>query len=190
MTSVQRWNQTRARLSVRRESGAAMTCGDLMATVWRKAKTLLQSSAIVFNFLAAACLVLPGFAEFASLALMVMKLLSLLSLSDFLVVSTSFSHSVMERAKIFRSSPASDSPWRIAASVRNGGRRIELRGVQSLCFLEHAMLPVEVRRRTCAIGRRILSPSVAKAISIFWEITEDENRFPAWKKDTTDPPRD
>ena len=40
------------------------------------------------------------------------------------------------------------------------------------------------------MGRRILSPSAAKAMSIFMETTEGESRFPARAKDTTDSPRE
>ena len=48
-TSVHRWNQTRARLSAQRESGAARTRGDLTATACRNAKTSLQSYAMLAN---------------------------------------------------------------------------------------------------------------------------------------------
>ena len=40
--------------------------------------------------------------------------------------------SVIERAKIFKSSPASDLPWRMATSVRKGGRRTALMDYQSV----------------------------------------------------------
>ena len=145
LTSVQRWNQMRARLSARRESGAAMTQGDLTATACRKAKTSSQSSAMVANVSAAAvsaeaCFALPGF-TFASSSSIVTTLLLSLTSSASLVESASNAHSVMERAKILRSLPASDSPWRIAASVRIGGRRKALRGVQSICFLDRPRYP-------------------------------------------------
>ena len=129
LRSAQQRSQTHARLSVRRESGAAMTHGDFTAMTWRNSKTLSQSSAMVFNVSAVACFALPGFAVFLSSALMVTTLSSSLSSSAPLEFSPSFAHSVMEQAKIFRRSPASDSPWRIAASVRNGGRRTALCGV-------------------------------------------------------------
>ena len=109
-----------------------MTRGDLTATSWMKTKTLSQSSEMVVNVLAVACFALPSFADFYSSASMVMALYSLLSSSASLVFSPTFSHSVMEQAKIFRRSPASESLWRIAASVRNGGRMTALSGVQSL----------------------------------------------------------
>ena len=51
--------------------------------------------------------------------------------------------------KIFRSSPASDSPWRIAASVRNGGRRTALRGVQSRCLFERVRSPAAAKEKFC-----------------------------------------
>ena len=86
-----------------------MTRGDLTATAWRKAKTSSKLSVMVVNVLAAACFALPGFA-FASSASMVMTLSSSLASSTSLVVSSSFANSVMEQAKILRSSPASDSP--------------------------------------------------------------------------------
>ena len=54
-----RRNQTRARLSVQRESGAAVTRGDLTATTWIKSKTLSQSSAMVDKVLAVSCLFFP-----------------------------------------------------------------------------------------------------------------------------------
>ena len=72
----------------------------------------------------------------------------------------------MERAKIFRRSPASNSPWRIAASVRNVERRTALMEVQSICFLDSARLPAAAQRRTSAIRRQILVPSAAKAILV------------------------
>ena len=81
---------------------------------------------MVFNVLSAACFDLPGFA-FASLASIMMTLLSKLASSAWLVVSSSFAHSVMERSKVLRNSPAYDSPWRIAASFRNGGSKTTLR---------------------------------------------------------------
>ena len=117
---------------MRRESGAAMTRGELTTTAWRTAKTSSKLSAIVVNVSSEACFALPGFTNFASLASMVMTLSSLLSSSASLVVSSSFDHYLIDQAKVFRSLPVYDYPWRIAASVRNGGRRMVLRGVQSL----------------------------------------------------------
>ena len=159
----------------------------------RNAKTLLQSSLMVANVLAAAVLAealfdLPGF--LASAASIVTKLSLPLSLSSLLEESAFDAHSVMERAKIFRSSLASDLPWRIADSVKNGGRRTALREVQTRCFLDHARSPAAARRRTSAIRRRIFSPSAAKAISMLNEITEGEFRSPARAKTTTDSPSD
>ena len=87
-----------------------MTHGDLTATAWRKAKMLSQSSAIFVNVSAVACFALPGFAGFSSSASMVVTLSSSLSLSALLVFSPSLAHSVMERAKIFRSLYAYNSP--------------------------------------------------------------------------------
>ena len=167
LTSDQRWNQTHARLSAQRESGYEMTYRDLTATAWRKAKTLSQSSVMVANISAAACFALPGFAEFVSSVLMMITLLTLLSSSASLVVSSSFAYSMMERAEIFRSSSASDYPWWMVASVKNGGRRTELLGVQSLCFLDCTRPPAAAQRRTSVIGSQILSSSEAKEISIF-----------------------
>ena len=87
---VQRWNQMRARLSAQRDSGAAITRGDLTATAWRKSNTLSQLSEMVVNVSAVACFALPGFANFVSSASMVMTLSSLLSSSASLVFSPSF----------------------------------------------------------------------------------------------------
>ena len=83
------------------------------------------------NVLAVACFALPFFVVFLSSASPPPSLSSsLLSLSSSpLVSSPSFSHSVMKQAKIFRISPPSNSPLRIAASVSNGRRRTVLRGV-------------------------------------------------------------
>ena len=189
LMSVQRWNQTRARLSTQMESGATMTRGDLNETACRKAKTLSQSSSVVVNVSEVACFALPGFTDFASSASMAMTLSSSLSSSASLVFYPYFAHSVMEGAKIFRSLPASDSLWRFAASVRNGGRRTALYGVHPLCFFEHVRSPLAAQRRTSVIGIRILSPSAAKVISIFREITEDEIRSPSRSKAITDPQR-
>ena len=85
--------------------------------------------------LAEACFALPDFALASAASIAMTILLSLTSFS-LLEESASDAHSVMYQAKILKSSPASDSLWRIAASFRNGGRRTELRGVQSLCFLK------------------------------------------------------
>ena len=60
---------------------------------------------------------------------------------------------------------------KIAASVKNFGRRTALRVVQSKCYFECARLPAAARRRTYMIGRRSLSPSEAKAMSILMEET-------------------
>ena len=76
------------------------------------------------------------------------------------------------------------------ASASNDGRRTALRRVQSLYFLDRARLAAAARSRTSAIGKRILLPSAAKAISIFMEITEVEHRSPDRVKATTDSPRD
>ena len=137
-----------------------------------------------------ACFTLSSFAVFLSYSSMVMTLSSLLSSSALLVFSPSSAHSVMEEARIYRSWPASDSPWRIAASVRNGGKSTAFRGVQSLCFFDRARLPVAARRRTSMIVRRILLLSMAKEISILREITESDIRSPARAKTTTYSPRD
>ena len=184
LTSVQRRNQTRVRLSVWRESGSAMISGDLNATSWRKAKTSSQLSAMVVKVSAVAWFALPGFTVFLSSNYMVTTLSSLLSSSALLAFSPSFAHSVMDQAKIFRSSPAFDSPWRITASVINGGRRTALRSVHSPCLFERARLPAAARRRTSAIGRRIFLPYILR------EIIEGEIRSPARMKSTMDYPRD
>ena len=109
--SVHRWNQTCARLSARRESGAATTQGNLKATACSNAKTSSQLYAVVANvsvaaILAEACFALPGF--LASAASIVTTLSSSLASSASLEESTSDAQSVMERAKILRSSPAYD----------------------------------------------------------------------------------
>ena len=98
--------------------------------------------------------------------------------------------SVTERAKISRSSPASDLPLRIVASARNGGRSTALCGIQFSLFFERARSPAAARRRTSVMGRQILLPSVAKLISMLMETTERESIFPARANATTDPPRD
>ena len=168
-----------------------MTRGDLTATAWRKAKTLLQLSEMVPNVLAVVCFALPFFIIFSSSASTPPLLLSSLSLlSSPMTFPPSFDYSVMERAKIFRSSPASNSPLWIAASVRNGGRTTALRGVQSRYLFKRARFLAAVRRRTSGIWRRILSLSAAKAMSILVETTEGESTFPARTKSKTDSPRE
>ena len=156
-----------------------MTCVDLTATAWRKAKMSFQSSAMVVNVLAVACFALPGSVIFLFSALMVIRLSLSFSSSALLAFYPSFAHSVMEQAKIFRSLPASDSPWEIAASVRNGRRRTALRSVQYLCFFERAKSPSAVQRRTSAIRSCILLPYAAKVISILRQIKEGELIFHA-----------
>ena len=49
LLSVQRWNQTRVRLSTQREIGSAVTRGYFTETAWIKAKPLLQSTEMVAN---------------------------------------------------------------------------------------------------------------------------------------------
>ena len=90
---------------------------------------------------------------------------------------------MIDWSKIFRSSTASDSPWRMATSVKKGGRRTALRDCQSRCFLEPLRLPAAARRRASLIGRRFFPLSGAKAISMLNEITEGEPRLPARAKD-------
>ena len=46
----------RMSLSAQRESGAAVNCGDLTATSWKKSKTSSQLSVLVTNVSAVACL--------------------------------------------------------------------------------------------------------------------------------------
>ena len=79
-----------------------------------------------------------GFPDFltseASVSSTVTTLSSSLASSASLGGAVSEAHSVIAQAKIFRSSPASDLPWRMAASVRKGGRRTALRDCQSRCF--------------------------------------------------------
>ena len=84
----------RARLSARRESGTAVTRGDLTVTAWRKAKTLSKLSAIMANVSAVAYFALPFFVVFSSSASMPPSFS--LSLSSPLALSPSFVHSVME----------------------------------------------------------------------------------------------
>ena len=102
-----------------------------MATAWRKAKTSSQLSAMVVKVSMVACFALPFFVVFFSSASMLPSIFLLSSLSSPLESSPSFAHSVMEKEKTFRSSPVSNSLLSITASVRNGGRRTALRGVQS-----------------------------------------------------------
>ena len=165
-----------------------------MATACRNAKTSSQLPAMVANVSAAAvlveaCFALPGFALAFAVSI-VTTLLSLLASSALLEESASDTHSVMERSKILRSSPVSDLPWRIAAYVKNGGKRRVLREVQYLCFLDRTRLPAEAQRRTSAIGKQILSPSAAKEISMLNKITEGELRSPARAKATIYSPSD
>ena len=199
-TYVHHWNQTRARLSAQRESGAARTRGYLTATAWREAKTSLQLSVMEANVLAAAvleeacfvllgffasamavseeaCFVLPGF--FASGASTLTTLSSSLASSASLGGAAYDAHSVMERAKIFSRSFASNSLWRMEVSVKNGGSTTALQDVQSRCFFDCARSPAAARRTTSAIGRQIFFLSVAKAILGLKEITECEPSSPA-----------
>ena len=64
LVSVHKRNQTFTHFSARRESGVAVTHGDLTATAWRKAKTLPQSSEMVTNVLVVACFGFPVFVVF------------------------------------------------------------------------------------------------------------------------------
>ena len=79
-----------------------------------------------------------GFSDFLpsehSVASTVTTLSSSLASMASLGGAVSEAQAVISRAKIFRSSPASDSPWRMATSVRKGGRRTVLRDCQSCCF--------------------------------------------------------
>ena len=106
--------------------------------------------------LAEACLAFPGFfasaagvlaeafyfpaflTSEASSASTVTMLSSSLSSSASLGGAASKAHSVIEQAKIFKSSPAYDSPWRMATSVSKGGRKTALRDCQYRCFFERA----------------------------------------------------
>ena len=45
----------------------------------------------------------------------------------------------------------------IPASVKNGGRRAALCGVQSLCFLDLASFPAAARRSTSEIRRQLVA---------------------------------
>ena len=92
----------------------------------------LQSYVMVVTVLEVACFDFAGFTVFSFSASMVISLSASFPSSDSLVFPPSFALSVMKRAKIFRILPASNSLWRIAASVGNGGRRTALCGVQSL----------------------------------------------------------
>ena len=210
-TSVHCWNHTRARLSAQRESGAAITQGDLTATACRNAKTLSQLSAMVANVLEAAvlaeaCFALPGFfvsaaavsAEacfalpgfFSSAASIVTTLLSSLDSLASLEGSASNDHSMMDQDKTFRSLPAYESPWRMVAFVKNDRRRTAFQEVQLRYFFDRVRFPAAARRRTSAIGRRIFLLSVTKAISMLNGITEGELRSPTRAKATTDYPSD
>ena len=122
-------NQTHAGLSARRDSRAEMTCGDLIATSWRKAKMLSQLSAMVANISEVAFFFFPIF-FFVYSSTSLSSLLYFSSLSPSLS-SPSSALSVMERANILRSSSAVVSPSRISASAKNGGRRTALSAVQS-----------------------------------------------------------
>ena len=103
-----------------------------------------------------ACFVLPFIVVFSSSA-STPPLLS--SLSSLPASSPSFAHTVMERAKVFRISTASDYLLMIVASVRNGGRRTALRGVQLRYFLDRLRLLEAAQRRNPVMGRWILLPS-------------------------------
>ena len=172
----------------KRESGAAVTHGDLTATAWRKAKTTSPSSAMVANVLAVEYSALHFFVVFLSSASIPPSLSS--SSSSALAFSTSFAHYVMEQAKISRRLPASNPPLRITASTTNGRKRTELRGVKSCCFFNRAKSSEAARRKTSVIRRQILLPYAEKAMSILMETTECEARISAREKATTDYPRD
>ena len=123
--------------------------------------TSSQLSTMVSNVMTATISAKACFAltRFLASAASIMAMLSYsLDSSALLKESASDAHSVMERAKIFRSSPASDSPWRITASVKNGGSRTVLREVQSRCFLDCARSPATAQRRPLVIGKRFFSP--------------------------------
>ena len=144
---------------------------------------------MVANISAVAFSVLPIFFVFLSSDSTLPSLSSLSSSSSSPTVSYS-THSVTERAKIFRSSPASDYLLKIAASAENGGRRTTLSGVQSCCFFDRARSPAAAQRITSIMGRWILSPSMAKAISVLIETTEGQSIFPARENITTGSLRD
>ena len=56
-------------------------------------------------------------------------------------------------------------PSKMAASVRNGGRSMAFSVTQYLCFFDLLRSPAVAPRITPAIGIRILSPALAKAMS-------------------------
>ena len=150
--SDHRRNQTRTRLYARRDGEATMNRGDLTTTDWRKAKTLPQSSVMVANVSAMAFFffhILFFVYYSASLSYFLY-----FSFSSSLSSSPSSDLSVMERAKILKSSSAVVSPSRISASVKNGRRRTALIGVQSCCFFDLTRSSPTARRSTSDIGRR------------------------------------
>ena len=96
----------------------------------------------------------------------------------------------MECANILRSSSTEVSLSLIDASVKNGGRRTALRGVQYTCFLELTSFLSAAQRSTSAIGKQMLSPSTVKEMLTSIETTEGEWSDSAKENAAIDFPKD
>ena len=59
-------------------------------------------------------------------------------------------------------------------------------GIQSHCFFMPTRSPAAAQSSTSVMGKRILLPLAAKAISIYIETTEDESKLQARRNATTD----
>ena len=73
-----------------------------------------------------------------------------------------------------RSSSVNISLLRIAAYVRDGGRGTELRSVQYCCFFDLARFPMAAQMIISVIRRRILLPSMGKAMLMSIKTVEIE----------------
>ena len=191
LVSDHRRNQMRMSLSAQRESGAAVNCGDLTATSWKKSKTSSQLSVLVTNVSAVACLFFTVFFFLSSYYSLYLSLLSFsLSFSSPPSSPPSSALSMTEQAKILRGYPVSVPPSRIDAFVRNYKRKTALRRIQYRWFFYLVRSLAAAQRSISMMGRRILLPSVAKAIVMLIEITKFESSDPARANATTDSPRD
>ena len=104
--------------------------------------------------------------------------------------SSSADLSVPVPTKILSRSSAEVSPSRSAASAKSGEIRTELSGDHSLYFLDLSRSPAAAWRSTSAIGRRILSPAMEKAMLASIKITKGELSDTARENVVIDYPRD
>ena len=147
---------------------------------------LLQSSSMVVKASAVAKLFFPVF-------FFVSSSFSSSSISPFYFSPSSSSSSaslfVILHTKILSRYSAEVFPSRISASVKNGGRKMELSGSQYLFFLDLVKLTAAARRSNSEIGRRILSPALAKVMSELIKITVGESSDHARANLVTEHPR-